>query len=115
QQVILNLVRNGIDAMLDQPHQRREILLSTRLNEEGDVEFSVADQGPGLNAAARAELFNPFFTTKPAGTGLGLAISQSIIRAQGVRVWYHPNPKGGVCFCFTLPAVTESAQKKELS
>src|SRR5215831_16977009 len=108
QQVILNLVRNGIDAMLDQPHQNREIRLRTRLNEDGDVEFSVSDHGPGLNAAARAELFNPFFTTKPAGTGLGLAISQSIIRAHGGRVWYRPNPSGGACFCFTLPAVIES-------
>ena len=104
QQVILNLVRNGIDAMLDQPHDRRAIVIRTQVNDAGDVEFCVCDQGPGLGEEAKAELFNPFFTTKPTGTGLGLAISQSIIRAHGGKVWYRPNPAGGACFCFSLPA-----------
>jgi two-component system, LuxR family, sensor kinase FixL len=108
QQVMLNMVRNSIDAMLNQPHDRREIVLSTRLNEEGEVEFSVCDRGTGLDATARAELFNPFFTTKPTGTGLGLAISQSIVRAHGGKVWYQPNPAGGACFCFSLPAAFKS-------
>jgi two-component system sensor kinase FixL len=107
QQVILNLVRNGIDAMLGQPHDRREIVLSTTLNAEGGVEITVCDHGPGLDDATKAELFNPFFTTKPTGTGLGLAISQSIIRAHGGKVWYRPNPKGGACFCFSLPALVK--------
>jgi len=104
QQVILNLVRNGIDAMLDLPHDRRLLILSTHQNAAGDVEFCVCDHGPGLGETAQAELFNPFFTTKPAGTGLGLAISQSIVRAHGGKVWYRPNPVGGACFCFSVPA-----------
>ena len=109
QQVILNLVRNGIDAMLDLPHERREIVLRTRLDEHGDVEFMVCDRGPGLTEAAAGELFNPFFTTKPGGTGLGLAISQSIVRAHGGKVWYRPHREGGACFFFTLPAVPAKA------
>ena len=107
QQVILNLVRNGIDAMLDLPHERREIVLRATANEAGDVEFSVCDQGPGLADTAKRDLFNPFFTTKTAGTGLGLAISQSIVRAHGGRIWYRDNPGGGACFCFTLPAAVK--------
>jgi two-component system sensor kinase FixL len=110
QQVILNLVRNGIDAMLGQAHDRREIVLSTKLNDEGGVEFCVFDRGPGLDDKAKSELFNPFFTTKATGTGLGLAISQSIVRAHGGKVWYRPNPEGGACFCFTLPAAMPNAE-----
>jgi two-component system sensor kinase FixL len=106
QQVILNLVRNGIDAMSELAHDRRELHLRTRLDENGDVEFMVSDLGPGLSEAAQQELFNPFFTTKPAGTGLGLAISLSIVRAHGGKVWYRPGDKGGACFLFSLPAVT---------
>jgi C4-dicarboxylate-specific signal transduction histidine kinase len=107
QQVILNLVRNGIDAMLDLPHERRVLILSTHCNADGDVEFTVCDHGPGLSDDAKDELFNPFFTTKPTGTGLGLAISQSIVRAHGGKVWYRPNPAGGACFCFSLPAAVK--------
>jgi two-component system, LuxR family, sensor kinase FixL len=107
QQVILNLVRNGIDAMLDMPHDRREIILSTQLNSDGDVEFTVCDHGPGLNEAAKRELFNPFFTTKPTGTGLGLPITQSIVRSHGGKLWHRPNPMGGACFCFSLPATVK--------
>jgi two-component system sensor kinase FixL len=106
QQVILNLVRNSIDAMLDMPQERREIVLRTRLNEEGDVEFMVADRGPGLSDAAKQKLFDPFFTTKSGGTGLGLAISMSIVRAHGGKVWYRPNAGGGACFYFSLPSAS---------
>ena len=104
QQVILNLVRNGIDAMLDLPYERREIVLRTARDAQGDVEFMVCDRGPGLSEQAEVELFNPFFTTKQGGTGLGLAISHSIVRAHGGKVWYRPYPAGGACFFFTLPA-----------
>ncbi len=110
QQVILNLVRNSIDAMLHMPHDRREIVLSTRLNVEGEVEFNVCDHGAGLDESAKAELFNPFFTTKPTGTGLGLAISQSIVRSHGGKLWYRPNAQGGACFCFSLPVPVQGSQ-----
>jgi two-component system sensor kinase FixL len=109
QQVILNLIRNSIDAMQSVPESRRQILLRTRVDAEGDVEFMVADRGPGVDPAAAADLFNPFFTTKPGGMGLGLSISRSIVRAHGGKLWCSPNPGGGARFFFTLPAITASA------
>jgi C4-dicarboxylate-specific signal transduction histidine kinase len=109
QQVLLNLVRNGIDAMLDLAHSRREIVLTTKHSEDGGVEFSVWDRGPGLDDKAKGELFNAFFTTKATGTGLGLAISQSIIRSHGGKLWYRPSAKGGACFCFSLPAAVKGS------
>jgi two-component system sensor kinase FixL len=103
QQVILNLVRNAIDAMLDAPEDRREVVLMTRELTDGEVEVTVADHGTGLAPEATEHLFNPFFTTKAAGTGLGLAISRSIVRAHGGRLWHTPNDDCGVRFHFTLP------------
>ena len=76
QQVVLTLVRNAIDAMVDAPEDRREVLLMTREAAEGEVEVTVADHGTGLAPEATEHLFNPFFTTKASGTGLGLAISR---------------------------------------
>jgi two-component system sensor kinase FixL len=109
QQVILNLVRNSIDAMQEIPEAQREILLRTQIDAEGDIEFMVADRGVGVAAVASAELFNPFFTTKPGGTGLGLSISRSIVRAHGGKLWCSANPGGGARFFFTLPAVPAPA------
>jgi two-component system sensor kinase FixL len=104
QQVVLNLVRNAIDAMAESPEDRREVVLSTRLDADGEVEITVADRGTGLAPEATEHLFNPFFTTKASGTGLGLAISRSIVRAHGGRLWHTPNDGCGVRFHFTLPA-----------
>ncbi|NLG76190.1 MAG: hypothetical protein GX535_08120 [Xanthomonadaceae bacterium] len=109
QQVILNLVRNSIDAMQGVPESRRQIVLRTHVDVEGDVEFMVADRGPGVDPSAAADVFNPFFTTKPGGMGLGLSISRSIIRAHGGKLWCTANPGGGARFFFTLPAITASA------
>ena len=103
QQVLLNLVRNAIDAMQDAAEADRLIRLRAALNREGDVEFMVADRGHGISAEIARELFNPFYTTKLSGTGLGLSISQSIIRAHGGRLWYDDNPDGGARFFFSLP------------
>jgi len=103
QQVVLNLVRNAIDAMADVPEDRREVVLMTREAPEGEVEVTVVDQGTGLAPEATEHLFNPFFTTKASGTGLGLAISRSIVRAHGGRLWHTPNDGCGVRFHFTLP------------
>ena len=104
QQVVLNLVRNAIDAMSEAPAPRREVLLSTRQLPEGEIEIVVADHGSGLAPEAAEHLFNPFFTTKSGGTGLGLAISRSIVRAHGGRLWHTPNEGTGARFHFTLPA-----------
>jgi two-component system, LuxR family, sensor kinase FixL len=111
QQVVLNLVRNAIDAMVECPEDRREIVLRAFGPEEGLVQITVADQGSGLAPGADEHLFNPFFTTKTTGTGLGLAISHSIIRAHGGRLWHTSNEPCGMCFHFTLPAA--SATKGE--
>jgi two-component system sensor kinase FixL len=103
QQVVLNLVRNAIDAMVDAPEDRREVVLMTREAVDGEVEVTVIDHGTGLAPEATEHLFNPFFTTKASGTGLGLAISRSIVRAHGGRLWHTPNDDCGVRFHFTLP------------
>jgi two-component system sensor kinase FixL len=103
QQVVLNLVRNAIDAMSDAPEDRREVVLMTREVTDGEIEVTVADHGTGLAPEATEHLFNPFFTTKASGTGLGLAISRSIVRAHGGRLWHTPNDGCGVRFHFTLP------------
>jgi two-component system sensor kinase FixL len=103
QQVVLNLVRNAIDAMAEAPEGRREVILSTRMAADREVEITVTDHGTGLAPEATEHLFNPFFTTKAGGTGLGLAISRSIVRAHGGRLWHTPNEICGVRFHFTLP------------
>jgi two-component system, LuxR family, sensor kinase FixL len=101
QQVIMNLVRNSIDAMAD--HPRRQLTLRSRVNGNGEPEVSVIDSGPGVPEKAAGKLFTPFMTTKSGGTGLGLAICRSIVEAHGGRLWMEPNPKGGAIFRFTLP------------
>ncbi len=105
QQVLLNLVRNAIDAMEDVPEPQREVVLRTRIDERGEVEFMVADRGAGLPPEMSAEIFNAFFTTKNSGTGLGLSISQSIVRAHGGKLWCTDNPGGGARFFFCLPSI----------
>jgi PAS domain S-box-containing protein len=102
QQVLLNLVRNAIDATLEAPAAPREILVRTSVRAE-EVEVEVVDRGSGVDPAVADHLFNPFFTTKAAGTGLGLAISRSIIRAHRGKLGHRPTPGGGTTFYFTLP------------
>ncbi|MFM7066849.1 MAG: PAS domain S-box protein [Gammaproteobacteria bacterium] len=107
QQVLINLVRNAIDATVATGNARREVTIIGCFD-PGDVpvvEFAVIDHGHGLSTEAAERLFHPFYTTKPTGTGLGLAISQSIIRAHGGRLGYRPTPGGGCTFHFTLPAL----------
>ncbi len=105
QQVLLNLVRNAIEAMRDS--ERRELVLSTHLAADSMVEIAVADTGPGIAAEVAAQLFRPFVTTKRTGMGVGLSISRTIIDAHGGRIWCEPNPGGGTVFRFTLPMVRE--------
>jgi PAS domain S-box-containing protein len=102
QQVLLNLIRNAIDALNEAAGAPREIVVRTR-NELDAVEVAVIDRGPGIPAAVADHLFNPFFTTKSTGTGLGLAISRSIIRAHQGKLAHRPTPGGGTTFYFTLP------------
>jgi len=104
QQVILNLMRNALEAM--QEVERRELTVATGLNDAGVVEISVTDTGPGIAPEIAAKLFQPFMTTKAHGMGVGLSISRTIIEAHGGKLWAEPNPEGGTIFRMTLRLVT---------
>src|SRR5262245_14888034 len=102
QQVLINLIRNSIEAM--QTVARRELTLQTSAESDGSVEVVVSDTGPGLSGEVAARLFQPFVTTKEKGMGIGLTICQSIIEAHNGRIWAAPKHDGGVEFHFRLPA-----------
>ncbi len=102
QQVLLNLVLNGMEAMGPNDEGRR-IVLQTR-QAEGAVRVAVRDQGPGVPGDKLSDIFETFYTTKPDGMGMGLAISRSIVEAHGGRIWAENNPDRGATFSFTLPA-----------
>lgn len=103
-QVIVNLLRNAIDAMVDAGSQKREIRILTRMESEtGLVETTVADTGPGLKQQIRAKLFTPFTTTKSQGMGLGLSISLGIIESHQGNLFLDSEPGTGAVFRFTLP------------
>jgi signal transduction histidine kinase len=101
QQVLVNLIRNAIEAMTDSP--RREVFVSTASGGPEFIEVSVADSGPGLTEAVARGLFKPFVTTKADGMGVGLAICHSIIEAHGGKIWVEPNQPTGTIFRFTVP------------
>ncbi|MDB5397591.1 MAG: nitrogen fixation protein FixL [Rhodospirillales bacterium] len=101
QQVVMNLVRNAIEAMVTV--SQRRLTIATGWSEEGMIEVSISDTGPGLPADVSAKLFQPFVTTKEKGMGLGLSISRSIIDNLGGRLVAQPNPDGGVKFSFSIP------------
>ena len=103
EQVLLNLVKNGIEAMREVPAAQRELRIEGRVNLDGEVEVRVLDRGGGLSAAQSEQLFTPFFTTKADGLGIGLAICRSIIEYHEGRLFFEPRPGGGSAFCFTLP------------
>jgi two-component system, LuxR family, sensor kinase FixL len=100
QQVLLNLIRNSIEAMRES--RDRVLTIQTRRQEDGMIRVTVADTGPGLDETVAAQLFQPFVSTKETGMGLGLSISQTIIEAQGGRIWAEPRHGGGTAFHFTL-------------
>ena len=103
QQVVINLLMNGVEAMASITDRRREILVRSQLHDEGQVLVAVLDSGIGIDSSTAEKLFTAFFTTKPSGMGMGLSISRSIIRSHGGRLWAAPNPDHGAAFQFTVP------------
>ncbi|MEI2432171.1 ATP-binding protein [Lysobacter yananisis] len=103
EQVLLNLVKNAIEAMREIAPERRELRIDARLNLDEQVEVRVCDRGAGLSAAEQDQLFSPFFTTKTDGLGIGLAICRSIIEYHEGRLFFEPREGGGSVFGFTLP------------
>lgn len=100
QQVLLNLVRNAIEAM--QNCERRELVISTVPAPDGMTAVTVADTGPGIDSEVMAKLFHPFISTKAKGMGVGLSISRTIIEPHGGRITCEPNPSGGTIFRLTV-------------
>lgn len=107
QQVLVNLMRNAVDAMRDQDGPS-SIDVATRLRGD-EVEVTVADTGPGISPSVARTLFNPFVSTKAGGMGVGLFISRRIVQAHGGRMWVETGPLGGAVFHFTLPAISLEA------
>jgi two-component system, LuxR family, sensor kinase FixL len=104
QQVLLNLMRNAIEAM--EQSERRELVLSTSTVNPDLVAIDISDTGSGISPEISAKLFQPFITTKPQGMGIGLSISKTIVEAHGGQISVAPNPGGGTVFRFTLRAAT---------
>jgi two-component system sensor kinase FixL len=109
QQVVLNLIRNALEAM--EETTVRELVISTRSADDAMIEVGVADTGTGLAPEVANRLFEPFVTTKATGLGVGLPICRTVIESHGGRIWAEPNPKGGAIFRFTL----RRADKEEMS
>lgn len=107
QQVLINLMRNAIEAMKDAPV--KELVVRTQRTAPGEISITVADTGPGIAEEISAQLFKPFTTTKPGGMGIGLSISKRIVEAHGGRMEAHSNAAGGATFEFTLPEYEEDA------
>jgi signal transduction histidine kinase len=103
QQVLMNLMLNGIEAMND---TGGVLTVISQLCEDGQIDISIKDLGPGLPVGKTDQIFDAFFTTKPQGSGMGLAISKSIVESQGGRIWADGDGGCGATFHFTLPLAT---------
>jgi two-component system sensor kinase FixL len=105
QQVILNLMRNALEAM--EQSERRELVISTTPEGSDMIAINVSDTGSGIAEDIASQLFQPFVTTKRHGMGVGLSISRTIVEAHGGKIWTEPNPAGGTVFRFTLCVVSK--------
>jgi C4-dicarboxylate-specific signal transduction histidine kinase len=112
QQVLINLIINGLQS-IESVNGKRELLVQSRVDPEGNVVVAVKDSGAGIREANLPRLFEPFFTTRSSGMGMGLAVSSSIVDAHGGQIWASNNPDGGATFSFSLPpAVTQEQVRK---
>jgi two-component system sensor kinase FixL len=107
QQVLLNLIRNAIEAM--HGSERKELVVTTAAGDKNMIEVSVADTGQGIAGEIADRLFQPFVTTKPAGMGVGLSISKRIVESHGGEIWAEPNPGGGTVFRLTLKRAIQAS------
>jgi PAS domain S-box-containing protein len=114
QQVVLNLIVNGIEAMTEGMHGSRVLRVSSRMAGPGDVLIAVADTGTGLDPTKMDCIFDAFFTTKPEGMGMGLSICRSIVEAHGGRLWASSNSPRGSIFQFTLPSAADGVLPNEV-
>jgi two-component system sensor kinase FixL len=108
QQVLLNLILNGMDAMASTPEAKRWLVVCTDRRKTGQVEVRVVDNGHGIPADKLRRIFDSFFTTKTGGMGLGLSIAKSIVRTHQGDIEAENNPCGGATFRIMLPAVREN-------
>jgi len=111
QQVILNLVRNSMEAIEQCSGDERRISISTRMRKPGGIEVTITDTGPGLNDEIAAKIFNTFATTKPEGMGVGLSICKSIIEAHGSELVIRQDTGNGATFSFVLPTSSEKVEQ----
>jgi PAS domain S-box-containing protein len=114
QQVLMNLVLNGMDALADVPREKR-LTVRTGVKENGSVEIAVSDTGPGILPDRLPRLFDPFFSTKKDGMGLGLSIARSLVETHGGQIWAENNHDGGATFRFSLPTGREPAHPESRS
>jgi PAS domain S-box-containing protein len=114
QQVLLNLLLNGMEAMAAM-HHGKKLTVRTALTQNGCLETAISDMGTGISQDRLPRLFEPFFSTKTEGMGLGLSISRSLIEGHGGRIWAENNPGGGATFRFTLPVDREQPIRKSPS
>ena len=107
QQVMVNLLRNAVEAMAGRP--RRELRIGCRARPDGLAQAYVADTGPGLDESLAERLFQPFVSGKAGGMGVGLAISRNIVESHGGAIWAEANAEGGATFHFTLKRAQSAA------
>src|SRR5262245_19988357 len=109
QQVVLNLVLNGMEAMNGLPAEKRQVVVRTGPGDNGTVKVAVADSGHGIPVDRLPKLFQPFFTTKKEGMGMGLSIARTIVEAHHGKIWVENNLESGATFCFTVPVSKEAS------
>jgi signal transduction histidine kinase len=115
QQVVLNLILNGVEAMSTAEAAPRELLISTEQTDAGGVLVSVRDPGPGIDPDHLYRVFEAFYTTKSSGVGMGLSICRSISDSHGGRLWAEANAPLGAVFQFTLPGAEGSSNISRLT